>query len=96
MRGDRFFDRSLEGAIALKEANETQYWLELLHQADNIDCNHQIRQSKPQQLSNIHCQLLIIQLSPDKHAELYRDGSPPPAATERTPSSTSATRDCPS
>lgn len=24
-------------AIALKEANETQYWLELLHQADYID-----------------------------------------------------------
>lgn len=24
-------------AIALKEANETQYWLELLHKADYID-----------------------------------------------------------
>lgn len=24
-------------AIALKEANETQYWLELLHQADYLD-----------------------------------------------------------
>lgn len=37
MRGDRIFERTLEGAIALKEANETQYWLELLHQSDYID-----------------------------------------------------------